>query len=225
MRWRGVFYPLITPTFTPFCLAVVVLLLVAPLLYSLESQWDWSYFMLQLPGPQFENSACQFFARCCHMARSGLFFFYSNLFLLKASGGGFFRMWHLGQVKESQLWVQRSYCKWSWKILRTIFMHSSSGIVFHLYWPHLTIGLVCLLIWALIRFQPLLSTWLVNSALEPCKNIISSVSKVLKVTKAKDHYLWNEWMSKFLYYLGSRWKESLPWPSSEHGYIVTWNDT
>lgn len=113
VRWRGVFYPLITPTFTPSCLAVVVLLLVAPLLYSLESQWDWSYFMLQLPGPQFENSACQFFARCCHMARSGLFFFYSNLFfsLLKASGGGFFRMWHLGQVKESQHWVQRFYCK------------------------------------------------------------------------------------------------------------------
>ncbi len=37
------------------------------------------------------------------------FFFYSNLFLLKASGGGFFRMWHLGQVKESQLWVQRCF--------------------------------------------------------------------------------------------------------------------
>ncbi len=85
VRWRGVFYPLITPTFTPSCLAVVVLLLVAPLLYSLESQWDWSYFMLQLPGPQFENSACQFFARRCHMARSGLsfsiltFFFWRHL--------------------------------------------------------------------------------------------------------------------------------------------------
>lgn len=74
------------------------------------------------------------------------FFFYSNLFLLKASGGGFFRMWHLGQVKESQLWVQRCYCKWSWKIQRTIFMHSSSCIEFPLSWPHSTIGPVCLLI-------------------------------------------------------------------------------
>lgn len=33
-RWRGMFYPLITPTFTPSCLSVVLLLLVALLLYS-----------------------------------------------------------------------------------------------------------------------------------------------------------------------------------------------
>ncbi len=37
VRWRSMFYPLITPTFTPSCLSVVVLLLVALLLYSLES--------------------------------------------------------------------------------------------------------------------------------------------------------------------------------------------
>lgn len=60
VRWRGMFYPLITPTFTPSSLSVVVLLLVALLLYSLESYWDWSYFMLRLPGPQFENSCVSF---------------------------------------------------------------------------------------------------------------------------------------------------------------------
>lgn len=69
VRWRGMFYPLITPTFTPSCLSVVVLLLVALLLYSLESCWDWSYFMLRLPGPQFKNSGVSLFTHSCHTAR------------------------------------------------------------------------------------------------------------------------------------------------------------
>lgn len=67
VRWRGMFYSLITPTFTPSCLSVVVLLLVALLLYSLESCWDWSYFMLRLPGPQFENSCVSVFTHSCHL--------------------------------------------------------------------------------------------------------------------------------------------------------------
>lgn len=70
VRWRGMFYPLITPTFTPSCLSVVVLLLVALLLYSSESCWDWSYFMLRLPGPQFENSCVSVFTHSCHVAWS-----------------------------------------------------------------------------------------------------------------------------------------------------------
>lgn len=58
VRWRGMFYSLITPTFTPSCLPLVVLLLVALALYSLESSQDWSYFMLRLPGPQFKKLLC-----------------------------------------------------------------------------------------------------------------------------------------------------------------------
>lgn len=83
VRWRGMFYSLITPTFTPSCLSVVVLLLVALLLYSLESCWDWSYFMLRLPGPQFENSCVSVFTHSCHMARSTaefcFYFFFSSV--------------------------------------------------------------------------------------------------------------------------------------------------
>lgn len=69
VRWRGMFYPLITPTFT-LPASLVVLLLVALLLYSLESRWDWSYFMLRLPGPQFENSSVSVFTHSCHIAGS-----------------------------------------------------------------------------------------------------------------------------------------------------------
>lgn len=88
VRWRGMFYSLITPTFTPFCLSVVVLLLVALLLYSLESCWDWSYFMLRLPGPQFENSCVSVFTHSCHMARSTAEFCVL-LYPVKASCGAF----------------------------------------------------------------------------------------------------------------------------------------
>lgn len=72
VRWRGMFYSLITPTFTPSCLSVVELLLVALLLYSLESCWDWSYFMLRLLGSQFENSCVSVFTHSCHLPEFSL---------------------------------------------------------------------------------------------------------------------------------------------------------
>lgn len=95
------FYPLITPTFTPSCLSVVVLLLVALLLYSSESCWDWSYFMLRLPGPQFENSCVSVFTHSCHMARSAADFCLLLLFLspVKASCGAFCLFWQIGHMK------------------------------------------------------------------------------------------------------------------------------
>lgn len=58
VRWRGMFYSLIPPTFTPSCLSLVVLLSASLALYSLESRRDWSYFMLRLPGPQFKKLFC-----------------------------------------------------------------------------------------------------------------------------------------------------------------------
>lgn len=74
-RWRGMFYSLITPTFTPSCLSIVVLLLVTLAHRSSESGWDWSYFMLGLPGPQFEKSSVSVFTRGCHLPHFCLYLY------------------------------------------------------------------------------------------------------------------------------------------------------